>query len=347
MTARVALCSLVVAISIGPVLARAQQEGRTGTTPGAGRIGQSPVEQRPGRIIETIFRQPEIGPEAVDDCVIGEVEPSSERFHVRIANMGKDADAAMLSWDVGQYTGFRPAQGASLVRFQRGPRQSAEGTAVQVRGREVGIWFDSDHPRPQQGAILPVCPAYWWLVEGRAPWPFREAGRELSFSIDLKVPTARTARQGGGLRRARTFYLAIEKPSGISGSVRRFSTPAARITFRTPSTSTTGRRARGCRSSTQHSIDVVRGCIRAPIRLSLPTARSTTIDGSSSGSDAELGTAIAAMKRRLPRMADAPDDPRLYQLLHFNVNPEVYAPEGSRGRLGLALRDIRIVLLGR
>ena len=39
------------------------------------------------------------------------------------------------------------------------------------------------------------------------------------------------------------------------------------------------------------------------------------------------------------------EDPSDYQLTHFNVNPEVYAPSGSRGRLGLALRDIRVVLL--
>ena len=40
-------------------------------------------------------------------------------------------------------------------------------------------------------------------------------------------------------------------------------------------------------------------------------------------------------------------DPRDFELVHFNVNPEVYAPEGSRGRLGLALRDMRVVLLAR
>ena len=41
------------------------------------------------------------------------------------------------------------------------------------------------------------------------------------------------------------------------------------------------------------------------------------------------------------RQSESADDP----LVHFNVNPEVYAPEGSRGGLGLAMRDIRVVLL--
>ena len=60
---------------------------------------------------------------------------------------------------------------------------------------------------------------------------------------------------------------------------------------------------------------------------------------------AGLHAAIHAMTKRLAGQADASDDPRDYRLLHFNVNPEVYAPEGSRGRLGLALREIRVELL--
>ena len=51
------------------------------------------------------------------------------------------------------------------------------------------------------------------------------------------------------------------------------------------------------------------------------------------------------MRKRLPKLADASEDPYDCQLLHFNVNPEVCTPEGSRGRLGLALRDIRVRLL--
>ena len=59
----------------------------------------------------------------------------------------------------------------------------------------------------------------------------------------------------------------------------------------------------------------------------------------------ESTTAVATMKKRLRTLADASEDPRDYQLTHFNVNPEVYAPEGSRGCLGLAIRDVRVLLL--
>ena len=59
----------------------------------------------------------------------------------------------------------------------------------------------------------------------------------------------------------------------------------------------------------------------------------------------ELQTALRAMKGRWSELAAVSEEPSDYQLTHFNVNPEVYAPSGSRGRLGLTLRDIRVLLL--
>jgi len=59
----------------------------------------------------------------------------------------------------------------------------------------------------------------------------------------------------------------------------------------------------------------------------------------------ELRAAIASMKKAMPKLAPASEDPRDYQLIHFNLNPEVFAPQGSRGQLGLSLRGIRVELL--
>jgi hypothetical protein len=61
---------------------------------------------------------------------------------------------------------------------------------------------------------------------------------------------------------------------------------------------------------------------------------------------AELKTAIAAMQKRFPETATVSDNAADLRLIHFNLNPEVYAPTGSRGRLGLALRDLRVEMLG-
>jgi hypothetical protein len=62
---------------------------------------------------------------------------------------------------------------------------------------------------------------------------------------------------------------------------------------------------------------------------------------------AELRTAHLAMKKAMPKLASASEDPRDYQLIHFNSNPEVYAPTGSRGQLGLSLCDIRVEMIAR
>jgi hypothetical protein len=180
-----AFLPFLFAFAVGPNMAHAQHDTRNATTASSGGAGGVRGEGRPWRVVETIFRQPDVGIQAVDNCLIGEVHPSGERFLVRLANLGENATATAISWDVGRYTGFRPGQGEPVARFQRGPRQSAEGTAVQIQRREIGIWIDSDHPRPRRGALIPVCPAYWWWDRSRAPRPFHEADRELSFSFDL------------------------------------------------------------------------------------------------------------------------------------------------------------------
>ena len=331
----------VLAASVG----LAQQEGQQASAENARRIEVIQGEGHPWRVVDTIFRQPEFEGQAVAACVIGEVHPASERFYVRLGNMGQEAAAGTPSWDVGRHTGFRPTSGESLVLYQHGPQQSGEGTAVQVRGREIGIWIDSDHPRPRIGALLPVCPAYWWWNLERAPWPFREADRELSFSFDLKVPTAE--RQGQA-----EVYICAHFLFRDQRSNRQFWFGASLFDLRGAE-----------RFPDTVHVDNWEGGTGLPILFSALNQRSAWLHpgpGSAQLTDrtfddyrkfdfrvgaTELRAAIVAMRKRLPKLADASEDPRDYQLVHFNVNPEVYAPEGSRGRLGLAMRDIRVVLL--
>jgi hypothetical protein len=297
------------------------------------------------RVVETIFVQPTTAADGVDDRVIGEVHPGGERLYVRLGNMKADADAAVLPWGVGRYTGFHPGDGDSPAPYQRGPKQSAEGTAVQIRGTEIGIWIDSDNPRPQRGALLPVCPAYWWWDVDRAPRPFREPDRELSFSFDLKVPTAE--RQGKAEVYLCAHFLFRDQRSG-----RQFWFGASLFDLRGAD-----------RFPDTVHVDNWEGGTRLPILFSALNERSAWLHpgpGSAHFTDRpfdkyrrfdfrvggeELRAAIVAMKNRLADLAGASEDPSGYQLTHFNVNPEVYAPEGSRGRLGVALRDLRVLLL--
>ena len=297
------------------------------------------------RVAETVFVQPAIEADEIDRRIIGNVRPESETFCVRIANMGKDAAAAHVAWDAGRYTGFRPGAGEAGAPYQRGPQQAQEGTVVQLRGTEIGIWIDSDHPRPEKGALLPVCPAYWWWDIQAAPRPFQQPDRELAFSFDLKVPTAE--RQGEAEVYICAYFLLRDQRSGqqlwLGATVFDL-----RSVDRFP--------------DTVH-IDNWEAGTGLPILFTALNGRSAWLHpGPASASfteqpfaeyrrfefrvgPADLQAAVRAMKGRQPRYADVSEDPRDYQLTHFNVNPEVYAPRGSRGRLGLALRDIRVLLL--
>lgn len=348
MSIRLKVSLLVFIFLLASGLMHGQEKRQNTGTASAAQGETVPSERRPWRVVQTIFRQPDIDVKSVDECVIGEeVHPASERFYVRLANLGEGADAAALAWDVGRYTGFRPAQDKTLALYQRGPRQSAEGSAVQIRGRELGIWIDSDHPRPRHGDLIPVCPAHWWWDQNRSPWPFREADRELSFSFDLKVPTAQ--RQGKA-----EVYVTANFLFGDRRTKRQFWFAATLFDLRSED-----------RFPDIVHVDNWEGGTGLPILFSALNRRSAWLHpgpGSAQFTDrpfsdyrrfdfrvgpTELRAAIAAMRKHFPRLADASEDPSQYQLVHFNLNPEVYAPADSRGRLGLALRDINVVLLGR
>jgi hypothetical protein len=298
-------------------------------------------------VIETLFTQPVTPAEFVDERIIGEVHPAGERFLVRMANMGTEADVAKLSWDVGRYTGLRLGTGDSASVYQRGPGQVGEGTAVQLRGNEIGIWIDSDHPRPQQGELLPVCPAYWWWNVATAPRPFSSEDRELSFSFDLKVPTA--LRQGKAEVYICAHFLLRDKRSG-----KQFWLGASLFDLRAAENF----------PDTVH-MDNWAGGTGLPILFAALNDRSKWFHpgpGSACFSDkpfddyrrfdyrvrsSELHVALTAIRDRLPHHADMSSDPGDYQLTHFNLNPEVYSPNDSRGQLGLSIRDIRVRVLGR
>lgn len=128
---RLVLTAFVRVLAAGLGATQPQQEGEQAPTENAQRVGVVPGEEHPWRFAETFFRQPELDGQAVADCVIGEVQPASERFYVRLANMADDAAAAAaaaaaaLSWDVGRHTGFRPASGESVATVQCGHRKHA------------------------------------------------------------------------------------------------------------------------------------------------------------------------------------------------------------------------------
>ncbi len=286
-----------------------------------------------------LFRQPDITAKDVDACVIGGVQPQSERFYVRLGNYGQATPLVPQAWDAGRFTGLQVPDG-----YQRGLSPAADTTAVQVHGREIGIWIDSDHPRPSTGALLPITPASWWLDMSRAPVPFKETNRELSMCFDLKVPTS--VREGIAEVYVTANFLFHDARSQQSlWLAATLFDPRGEARF----------------PDTVH-VDDWEGGTQLPILFSALNAKSRWLHpGPDSSlftdkpfadyrrievrvSAAELRAALVAMRKAMPRLADASEDPRDYQLVHFNINPEVFAPAGSRGRLGVSIRDVRVEL---
>ncbi len=287
-----------------------------------------------------LFRQPDITARDVDACVIGEVQPQSERFYVRLGNYGKATPLVPQAWDAGRFTGLQVPDGC-----QRGLSPTADTTAVQVHGREIGIWIDSDHPRPSTGALLPITPAYWWLDMSRAPVPFMGPARELSISFDLRVPTS--VREG----KAEVYVTA----NFLFHDARSRQSLWLAATLFDP-------RGEASFPDTVHVDDWEAGT-QLPILFSALNSKSrwlhpgpdSTLFTDQPFTDyrrievrvtaAELRVALVAMRKAMPKLATASEDPRDYQLAHFNINPEVFAPTGSRGRLGLSIRNVRVELL--
>jgi hypothetical protein len=310
--------------------------------PGIAKGIHKVVDAKPQRSIETIFRQPDITAKDVNACVIGEVHPHSELFYVRLGNYGKTTPIVPQAWDASNFTGLKTPPG-----FQFGISPDANTTAVQVHGREIGIWLDSDHPRPALGSLLPITPAYWWWDMSRAPMPFKEADRELSMSFDLKVPTAT---QNGKA----VSYITLNFLFRDSRSQQQLWLAATLFDPRGEDTL----------PDTVH-VDNWEGGTQLPILYSALNHQSQWLNpGPSSAlftdkpfadyrhievrvTAPQLRAALLAMKKAMPKLATASEDPRDYQLIHFNINPEVFAPQGSRGQLGLALRNVRVELFAR
>ena len=289
--------------------------------------------------------QPTVAAAAVDRSIVGNTPPVPESFVVRIGNLGEVADRAVAGWAVSQWTGFDPVPGGDPSPYQRGPSTTPGSTAVQMRGDELGIWIDSDLPRPAAGALIPVCPAFWWCDLTRAPRPFAEAGHELAFRFDLKIPSA--TRAGGAEVYLCAYFLFRDARSGRSlwygASVFDLRGPQPELLHVDNWEAGTG-------------LPIVVAALRGGTRWLHPA------DGSAEAQAApfsdyrrfefrvgaeELLHGLAALHRRFPETASLSTDPADYQLVHINLNPEIYAPPGSRGQIGLAVKGLRVALQAR
>jgi hypothetical protein len=291
----------------------------------------------------TIFRQPELtDAKAAAACIIGEVHPDSDRFYVRIGNYGKTTPIVSQAWDAGAFTGLKAPAG-----FQFGPMAAENSAAVQVHGREIGIWIDSDHPRPALGSLLPITPAYWWWDYAKAPMPFAKEGAELAMSFEMKVPTA--SRDGESQPYVTVNFLFLD-----TLSQKQFWLAASLFDLRPESQFPDTVHFDGWEGGTQ--IPILYSALNKKSQWMHPGKDSALFTSQPFAeyrrydvrvTSAGLKTAIVAMQKRFPETAAVSGNVTDLRLVHFNLNPEVFAPNGSRGRLGLALRNIRVELVQR
>ena len=297
----------------------------------------------PPRESEAIFHQPAISDtKAATACVIGEVHPGSETFYVRLGNYGKTTPIVSQAWDAGAFTGLKVPAG-----FQFGPMADENSAAVQVHGREIGIWIDSDHPRPALGSLLPITPAFWWWDFAKAPMPFAKDGAELAMSFDMKVPTA--SRDGEAQPYITMNFLFLD-----THSQKQFWLAANLFDMRPESQFPDTVHFDGWEGGTQ--IPILYSALNNKSQWMHP-GKDSALFTSQPFSEyrhydvrvtaAELKNAIEAMQKRFPETAVVSGNVADLRLIHFNLNPEVFAPKGSRGRLGLALGGVRVELLGR
>jgi len=290
---------------------------------------------------EAIFNQPTTtSAHAATTCVIGEVHPESDRFYVRIGNYGKTTPIVSQAWDAGAFTGLKVPAG-----FQFGPIATENSSAVQVHGREIGIWIDSDHPRPALGSLLPITPAYWWWDYEKAPMPFAKEGVELSLSFEMKVPTA--SREGESQTYITANFLFLD-----TRSQKQFWLAANLFDMRPESQFPDTVHFDGWEGGTQ--IPILFSALNNKSHWMHP-GKDSALFTSQPFSEyrrydirvtaAELKTAIVAMQKRFPETAAVSGDIANLHLIHFNLNPEVFAPKATRGRLGMALRDVRVEVL--
>jgi hypothetical protein len=298
---------------------------------------------KPPRDGEVLFQQPAIiDTKAAAACVIGEVHPQSEHFYVRLGNYGKATPIVPQAWDASGFTGLKVPPG-----FQFGILPDANTTAVQVHGREIGIWIDSERPRPALGALLPITPAHWWWDQAKAPRPFAEDGSTLRMTFDMQVPTA--SRESDAQPYITTNFLFLD-----SRSKKQFWLAANLFDLRPESQFPDTVHFDGWEGGTQ--IPILYSALNHKSQWMHPGKDSALFTSQPfTGyrryevrvTATELKNAIHAMQAKFPATAAISTTASDYLLAHFNLNPEIHAPPGTRGTLGLSLRDIRVEVVRR
>ncbi len=285
-----------------------------------------------------LYRQPSIS--NIDAFAFGQPPPPRDNQTTLILwQQGSDAVSKAISWDVGQYTGFRPSSPYST--YQRGKVNTANATAVQAQGRTVGI-FNAPSARPTVGDLVPIVFQHFYpLGTGLRPWS--QATSELQMSADVQVPHAFVS---GGAVGYVQFSLAVRDTTALVVKyfwiqVQIFDTRGGSF-----NESLQGDDCAGCTFT-----PIIGSAIRSGTKYVHMLPGSAVSRGSMwSGfqtyafgiSRAELQKAIQDIKNRYPAYGGISTKPEDYEVNLLGVLDEIYYPQGSSARMGASFRDLQV-----
>lgn len=247
-----------------------------------------------------------------------------------------------IGWDVGAFTGFH-LDAALRSQYQWAANTSANATAVQGYGDTLGLWLNTASAG-FTGELLPMTPVYDWSGSEQV-LPFQTAGRELSFSFELQVPTAE--RQGQAEVYVNAYFLFRNARTNLQ-----FWYGAAVFDLR------------GTPSEYVKVDDWEGGTGLAILNSVLADGGSFSHRGPGSASfqartwpafryfdfrisEAEFQAGLGMLAQQSSAFVGT--SPQEYLLTHVNLNPEAYisktAGTGNEARLGLAVRKMKVSLV--
>jgi hypothetical protein len=321
----------------------------TEETPDAGPLRTCPLDvPNPSAVPgadAVYFTMPDIAASEVDCRTLATGKtPAVGRLNLGIWQIGIHGADTRVTWPVGDTTGFSAGAATELPTWQRGPNDELWSSAIQMRGRTIGVWLNSGSTDvPMTGEILPGV-AHFDLPASAVPKPFAVPNVELSMAVEIQIPTAK--RWGSGVPYAAAVYRFADQRPGNEARLVWFS-----MVVYDP---------RGAPPDNV-MIDGCSTCSGAPILMSAAVPGRGFLalaPGSAQFSDTpwsgfrrfdfrvgaeQLGAALAAAKEKfgLDDHQLSPD-PADYGLIHINLNPEVFAPAGGGGAIGFSARGLTV-----
>ena len=295
---------------------------------------------------QALFEQPDL--HHIDEHLLVSPRPSlvtPDRIHLIMWGLRDAVHMGPALWRMEDYTGLAvPEKEKSSLQRSVSP-DSKPASGIQAKNRTVGIVIDSQSiDTHRMDAITPTVIHYDWGNTSIIR-PFSDDDTGLVFSLYAQIP--HTATEGGGVAQTAIYFSFLDTISGIQ-----FWYGALLYDSR-------GEESYGERIG----IDNCKICTGLPIVQTLPGEDGrygSAHDGSQRAAvdtwrgfrkfslyitPANFRAAIQDLAAKHASMGDLSPRPEDYELLHFNVNPEVFAPPGARASVGLSVTGIEIGLL--